>query len=204
MHYHFAILLLFRPFIKLGLIGSSVSPIDVCAQASDAISALVKSYRQLYSLRRTPSFVPYFVLTSSITHMVTMSSSRSGPEQVRQGLVDLKEMAQCHTISIRALNILKFFVRHWEVSGLDDEEGAELQDIKALCRPRSQSLNQFCPHVEESDMTSKLKGNKNPLFWPFPLQGKPLLNVNNLEGCGFVISQGWTYWGDQVAVNAIE
>lgn len=69
MYYHFAILLLFRPLIKLRIIGSSVTPRDVCSQAADAIHGLSRSYSQLYTLRRTPSFVPYFVLTSSIMHL---------------------------------------------------------------------------------------------------------------------------------------
>ncbi len=69
MYYHFAILLLFRPLIKLRIIGSSITPRDVCSQAADAITGLLRSYSQLYTLRRTPSFVPYFVLTSSIMHL---------------------------------------------------------------------------------------------------------------------------------------
>jgi hypothetical protein len=69
MYYHFAILLLFRPLIKLRIIGSSILPRDVCSQAADAIQGLLRSYSQLYTLRRTPSFVPYFVLTTAIMHL---------------------------------------------------------------------------------------------------------------------------------------
>lgn len=69
MYYHFAILLLFRPLIKLRIIGSSILPRDVCSQAADAIQGLLRSYAQLYTLKRTPSFVPYFLLTSSIMHL---------------------------------------------------------------------------------------------------------------------------------------
>ncbi|EJT79914.1 hypothetical protein GGTG_04996 [Gaeumannomyces tritici R3-111a-1] len=82
MYYHFAILLLFRPLIKLRIIGSSVSPRDVCLQAAEAISSLLRSYSQLYTLRRTPSFVPYFVLTSSIMHLAiaaTRAQESSAP-----------------------------------------------------------------------------------------------------------------------------
>lgn len=75
MYYHFAILLLFRPLIKLRIVGSKVSPRDVCSQAADAIQGLLRSYSQLYTLRRTPSFVPYFVLTSAIMHMAIAASS---------------------------------------------------------------------------------------------------------------------------------
>ncbi|KAI1850945.1 hypothetical protein JX265_007270 [Neoarthrinium moseri] len=77
MYYHFAILLLFRPLIKLRIIGSSILPRDVCIQAADAIQGLLKSYSQLYTLRRTPSFVPYFVLTSAIMHLAVGTSNAS-------------------------------------------------------------------------------------------------------------------------------
>jgi hypothetical protein len=191
MHYHFAILLLFRPFIKLDIVGSGVAPRDVCAQASDAISALVKSYTQLYTLRRTPSFVPYFVLNSSITHLVTLGNSRPGPEQLRQGLADLKEMTNCHAFAVRALDILRFLVRYWKAKGLNPEESEEFDDIKSLCRPRSKSLNQFCPNVSSPDITSGIgqpKQDETPLFCPFPLQGRPLLDVSALGDTGFILS----------------
>lgn len=193
MHYQYSILLLFRPFLKLNIIGSSVSPRDVCAQASDAISALVKSYHQLYTLRRTPSFVPYFVLNASIAHMATMASSRAGPEQLRQGLEDLKEMSKCHVIASKALDILRYLVIHWEVKGLQEDEADELRDIKTMCRPRSNSLNQFCPHIERPDVSNSLKphDDDSPLFWPFPLQGRPLLDVLQLEACGFELANEW-------------
>lgn len=82
MYYHFAILLLFRPLIKLRIIGSSVLPRDVCTQAADAIQGLLRSYAQLYTLKRTPSFVPYFVLTSTIMHLATGSYEKGGPPTI--------------------------------------------------------------------------------------------------------------------------
>jgi hypothetical protein len=156
MHYHFAILLLFRPFIKLDIMCSSVAPRDVCGQASDAVSALVKSYTQLYSLRCTPSFVLYFLLASSIVHLVTLGNSRPGPEKLRQGLADLKEIRKCHAFAVRAINILRSLNQHWEVKALIPEEGEEPEDMKNMCRPRSNSLNQFCPNVKSPDQPVSL------------------------------------------------
>lgn len=69
MYFHFSILLLFRPFIKLRLRNTDCVPRDVCLQAATAIQTLSKSYSQLYTLQRTPSFVPYFVLTAAIMHL---------------------------------------------------------------------------------------------------------------------------------------
>ena len=202
MYYHYAILLLFRPFIKLDIVSSGVSPRDVCSQAASAISTLVNSYSQLYTLRRTPSFVPYFVLTSSIAHIVTLGNAREGPEKLKQGIADLKEMTGCHGFAIRALDILRYLISHWNVdvaialdfpdSSDEIEMGVEEGESRSqLCRPKSTSLNQFCPNVESVDVVNGI-GNvaegDNPLFWPFPLQGRPLLDVSvggALESGGF-------------------
>jgi hypothetical protein len=198
MYYHFAILLLFRPFIKLDIIGSGISPRDVCSQAAEAITTLVRSYSKLYTLRRTPSFVPCFVLTASIAHVVTVGTARAGPELLHQGAQDLKEMQACHGFAIRALDILHYLIGHWEVnysleSDSLEEELKHKRDFKSLCRPSSTLLNQFCPNFGSVDISSTLRpatNNENPLFWPFPLQGRPLLDiVAKLESGGFRVLQ---------------
>jgi hypothetical protein len=188
MYYHFAILMLFRPFIKLEIVGSGVSPRDVCAQAADAIMALVNSYAQLYTLRRTPSFVPYFVLAASITHLVVFGTGRGGPEQLHQGIADLKTMAVCHGFATQARDILRFLADHWQVDvALDQSDGG---DPEVACRPQSTSLNQFCPNIESIYMISRItplqSHEENPLFWPFPMQGRPLIGIGvELELAGF-------------------
>lgn len=191
MYYHYAILLLFRPFIKMEIIGSGVSPRDVCGQAAEAISALIKSYSQLYTLQRTPSFVPYFVLTSCIAHVVAYGNSRVGPEHLRQGIAHLQEMTSCHRFASRALDILYFLIDHWKVD-LKVEEHGEEADYKNMCRPLSTSLNLFCPNVTSADIGNGIgpvKASDNPLFWPFPLQGKPILDTNTLMANGFKVLQ---------------
>jgi hypothetical protein len=132
MYYHFAILLLFRPFIKLRFIGSRVSPHDVCCQAADAIITLLRSYDQLYTLQRTPSFIPYIVMASCIQQLVrintsTNSNGNSGQTQFRQGIKDLSDMTVCHGFARRALNILRFFAEQWECS--DDAFGGDSETV---------------------------------------------------------------------------
>ncbi|EXM13689.1 hypothetical protein FOTG_17868 [Fusarium oxysporum f. sp. vasinfectum 25433] len=75
MYYHFAILQLFRPFIKLRIIWSQVFPRNVCLRAASAIQGLLKSYSQLYTLKRAPSFMPYFALTSTIMDLTIMAAA---------------------------------------------------------------------------------------------------------------------------------
>jgi hypothetical protein len=250
MYYHFAILLLFRPLIKLRIIGSCVSPRDVCSQAADAISGLLRSYSQLYTLRRTPSFVPYFVLTSSIMHLAIGATSPGPPhtggggessqsgqspqqshqgrggnsakvgphaaEAINRGIADLTEMAPCHHFADQALNILRYLAKKWNID-VEVEVGAEAGQQRAEgpndpTRPVTSSLNFFAPNVTESDFSCSwgeatepgagmdtgragvgggdigqmATALENPLFWPFPMQGRPMLPTGQeLEEAGF-------------------
>lgn len=232
MYYHFAILLLFRPMIKLRIIGSTVSPRDVCCQAADAIQGLLRSYSQLYTLRRTPSFVPYFVLTSTIMHLaigaVTTSDDSQNPspenieavakldpkvsESLKQGISDLAEMAPCHHFAEQALNILRYLAKKWHIDVDIESDKVTPDDVDKGVKPSSSSLNFFAPHVQEADfvcdwgsaprkpspgatkaeedVTAQKAGDTmdNPLFWPFPMQGRPMLpSGRELEQSGFAL-----------------
>ena len=260
MYYHFAILLLFRPLIKLRIIGSSISPRDVCTQAADAIQGLLRSYSQLYTLRRTPSFVPYFVLTSSIMHLAIASSRAAPPSMelakgdgvpgtqaphegpqgvdstvvtadprvvssINQGIADLTEMAPCHHFAEQALNILRYLAKKWNIeinvdigktvakkmadefqSSDNERELLMVKNPDYATRPVTESLNFFAPNFGEHDFVSKWGSGmpapdsptsvpaiakssetmENPLFWPFPMQGRPMLPSGDLlKDAGF-------------------
>ncbi|KAF3055094.1 Nitrogen assimilation transcription factor nit-4 [Daldinia childiae] len=303
MYYHFAILLLFRPLIKLRIIGSGILPRDVCAQAADAIQGLLRSYSQLYTLRRTPSFVPYFVLTSSIMHLAVGAEASKAPstspaemsnpstvkpeetetehgrrrlsssnrdelepispsstitaklsprvaEALNQGIAHLTEMAPCHHFAHQALNILQFLAKKWGIEVNIPPSTGVSEEIDNSVRPTTSSLNFFAPNVSEDDflcswntrdiggpggaqgrhgsptpqthfnrgekmegiiedsqdkgaseqdqipsfrprgatgpVAHTTKNLENPLFWPFPMQGRPMLpEGKQLEDAGF-------------------
>ncbi|KAJ4128259.1 hypothetical protein NW768_008547 [Fusarium equiseti] len=225
MYYHFAILLLFRPLIKLRIIGSKVAPRDVCSQAADAIQGLLRSYSSLYTLRRTPSFVPYFVLTSAIMHLAIGATSvnpeateadmekavKVDPrvaESITQGISDLTEMAPCHQFAEQALNILRYLATKWNIDVENNADKLTAEEYDRLVLPHTGSLNFFSPNMREGDITCQWgAGNfmpgtseqspsaqkagdnmENPLFWPFPMQGRPILPDGvELEHAGFAI-----------------
>ncbi|KAK0390572.1 hypothetical protein NLU13_0076 [Sarocladium strictum] len=249
MYYHFAILLLFRPLIKLRILGSKISPKDVCSQAADAIQGLLKSYSQLYTLQRTPSFVPYFVLTSSIMHLAIGASEQGGAsatstpeeriekaakldprikESLTQGIADLAEMAPCHHFAEQALNILRYLAKKWNIE-VEIDHGKSpppQQDYDSLVKPYTASLNFFAPNVSSGDfdcvwgfgddetgttttsrsvsvgpkdsssgsgrqgkiISTAAESLENPLFWPFPMQGRPILpSGKELKTAGFAV-----------------
>ncbi|KAM0340761.1 hypothetical protein ACHAPU_010352 [Fusarium lateritium] len=226
MYYHFAILLLFRPLIKLRIIGSKVSPRDVCSQAADAIQGLLRSYSSLYTLRRTPSFVPYFVLTSAIMHLAIGATSintntteadvekavKVDPrvaETIIQGISDLTEMAPCHQFAEQALNILRYLAAKWDIDVENNNpEKLSAEEYDRLVLPHTGGLNFFSPNLREGDITCQWGTGpfmaaaterpasvqnagdslENPLFWPFPMQGRPIFPDGiELEHAGFAI-----------------
>lgn len=190
MYYHFAILLLFRPFIKLRFIGSRVSPQDVCSQAADAIITLVRSYDQLYTLARTPSFVTYIISAACVSQLACIACNTNGAvgaalTQFRQGVQDLKDMAVCHGFAERGLNILRFFAEQWELGEMLGEDRLLLDEVKKLIAPSSTSMNFFCPFMGD-DLRNGSPMATSTLFAPYPKQGLPLLaEGDEMETDGF-------------------
>lgn len=205
MYYHFSILLLFRPFLKLQIVDSQISPRDICIQAALAIQKLLNSYSKLYTLQRTPSFVPYFVLTSTLIHLtVAPMQNRSGvgnsgqeaqvAEALSQGIADLEEMSPCHHFANKALDILRYFARQWG-SGMDIEGGMTPEDSTDRSQRPTSSTDFFAPSgrmgdplsASESTIDNSLGSTdgytalggteiaEHPMFWPFPMQGRPTL-----------------------------
>jgi hypothetical protein len=175
MYYQFAILQLFRPLIKLRIIGSQVSPRDVCWQAASAIQGLLASYSQLYTLKRAPSFMPYFALTSSIMHLTIMAATvqtdeldttaRADPhisEAVKQGIASLAEMTTCHHIAEQALHIIRYLAKKWNID-VNIETGAALnpEEYERLVRSFSGILNLFTPTMVAQGSISDFATDKD-------------------------------------------
>ncbi|KAE8445252.1 hypothetical protein EG329_013624 [Mollisiaceae sp. DMI_Dod_QoI] len=187
LFYHSATLLLFQPFINLKLLTSAVLPREVCTQAADAITGLVKSYSDLYTLRRTPSFVPFFVLQSSIIHLLGLKhnpSDTSVRQKFSQGISGLKEMARCHGFALRAIDVVQYFARHWKVD-VDDEIGTSSRDFD-----RAALLDFFSVDVGAlgllQSVDTELAEEILPLFSPFPMQGIPMMKMGGeVEKDGF-------------------
>jgi hypothetical protein len=167
MYYQFAILQLFRPLIRLRIIESQVSPRDVCLEAASAIQGLLTSYSQLYTLKRVPSFMPYFALTSSITHLTIMAATvqtneldtaaRADPhvsEIFKQGIASLAEMTPCHHIAEQAPHILCYLAKKWNVD-VDLNTGTALkpEEYERFIRSSAGSLNSFLLTMIVEDST---------------------------------------------------
>jgi len=178
MHYHFAIIHLFRPFIKLRLLSSRIVPRDICIQAANAISSLMHAYRQLYGLRRTPSFTPYIVLTSTLIHIITDHALKRDDfsAQTLQGILDLEDMAVTFQFARNASAILRVVVEGWEGTmaiANQTNSSEHPKDPRAILMPLITSV---CPDGEHLvAIHYNYQISEYPLFSVFPAQGVPTL-----------------------------
>ncbi|RDW56823.1 hypothetical protein BP5796_12890 [Coleophoma crateriformis] len=197
LFYHTATLLLFQPFINLRFNKSAVIPREVCYQAADAITRIVKSYSAMYTLRRTPSFAPYFVLVSTIIHLVAVKNNHLTDEMTKnvlQGIADLEEMAKCHGFALRAIEAIKHLSRRWRVNLSPQNTGDEvLSDMSrdlshlTLGLPDQFSLDLSVLETLQS-IQPVLSSQDPPLFSPFPMQGLPhIAPQTELEEKGFQV-----------------
>lgn len=131
-------------------------------------------------------------------------------ESLSQGIADLAEMAPCHHFAEQALNILRYLAKKWDIDvDIKNDAVPPPDDFDNLVKPYTTSLNFFAPNVREQDFLcdwgSRGTASRdtsgpddrpvadqandvmdNPLFWPFPLQGRPILPSGKaLEQAGF-------------------
>jgi hypothetical protein len=151
LYYHFAVFLLFRPFIEFDIIGSDFTPRDICDQASHAISAIIKSYSDLYTLRRTPSFLPYFVLSSAMYQLAEVRNdlcNASSKGLLARNMADLKNLSDNHGFAARALDAVRFLGYKWKISSIFGEKHDE-SDAHNRLEESLISMNQLVPVVGE-------------------------------------------------------
>ncbi|KAH6667682.1 fungal-specific transcription factor domain-containing protein [Halenospora varia] len=192
MYHHFAVLLLFGPFIKLRFLDSTVFPYEICIQAANAITSLLDSYRRLYSVRRTPCFVPLLALASNSMHVIRAETlPLSASPLILQGVADLREMAFSHRSAARgAKNLEAIGQRHCLPVSLPGNE-AYTEDPDDLNRHFKTSMNLFHSDVESFQHASDIAPRQS-IFSPFPSQVLPLPAFEKqLKMAGFeLVSRG--------------
>ena len=190
MYYHTVVLHLFRPFLKVNLLYSSVSPREVCTQSAENISSLANLHRNLYSLRRACAIMAHCILSASTIHLLNLPSlSASG--HLTSDLRHLREMSINHAFAGRCSRIVELLAQKWGIA-LPDETNqargrtsAEPSSVSptstylfsdpgsaSQSRTRRDSMADLLPNLDTSSTPSP---SLMDLFWtPFPYQGVPL------------------------------
>ena len=211
MYYHTVVLHLFRPFLKVDLLDSSVSPRDICTQSAESVSSLVARYRNYYGLRRVCVILAHIILSSCTVHLLNLATP-SATHSLAEGIRALREMAMNSGFAGRCLRIIISLSKKWGInlptevqeatdavspttmlpSPNSDEFFAPLQQNDPH-RPsngrRHSTTEMVMPTGSTSSNTSAATqapsapaGNPTDLFWtPFPDHSMPL-QVNPESG----------------------
>jgi hypothetical protein len=126
MYYHFAVLMFFRPFRDQTLTDSTTSPRKLCTEAAQNLFTLIKSYRDLYTLRRIPSFVPYMILTANLAYIVDLADEDVTDSNELASLSYLQDMCSSHDFAERALDIIDYFSEMWGVQTRGGDSGVRM------------------------------------------------------------------------------
>ena len=114
MYYHTVVLHLFRPFLKVDLTNSKVSPRDVCTSCANTISSLISTFRRLYSFRRSTVLVPHIILSSSIIDLLNLPDVTAA-RNLELGVTSLRESTTNHAFALRCLQILQALSKQWNI-----------------------------------------------------------------------------------------
>jgi hypothetical protein len=139
--------------------------------------------------------VPYFVLISTIIHLVAVKKDPSNidtKQKLSQGISDLEEMAECHGFAVRAIDALQYLATRWGGDLSPANASSQAGDLTDSRRSSSTLPDQFCPDVSILETLQSiqpvLSPEDPPLFSPFPMQGLPLVaNGPHLEEEGFTL-----------------
>ena len=112
LFYHTAVLHLFRPFLKVDLTNSAVSPREVCAACAAKVASLLRDYRKVYGLRRQCLILCHITLSSSIIYLINLPDPTAVAD-LKTAVTVLKEMSTSHAFANRILDIIGRLAKQW-------------------------------------------------------------------------------------------
>lgn len=184
MCYHFATILLFGPFVRLRFVTSALLPLEICAEAADAISSLLGTYTELYTLRRTPCFVPIINLASNTMHMVQTSLLSARIPLAVTHITHLQEMTFSHALASRGLRILITVRRICEHGALVGTKAMSIEAHSTSLADFTAPVIFFSSAMEIAPRTFDILSS-NSIFSPFPTQSTPSQSQMALRERGF-------------------
>ena len=202
MYYYTVVLHLFRPFLKVDLANSKVSPREICTSCADSIDSLLSTYRRIYGLRRATLLMSHVLLSSSIINLLNIPSASSTRNLV-QGVTSFREVSTAHAFAMRALDTVMTLAKQWNITLPPEVLRAAYHtpqmpppDVSQIAQSSARLDSQFSPishHETQKQHNMSMKNNnietkftaaKNSprpspiqpdLFWsPFPDQSLPL------------------------------
>jgi hypothetical protein len=116
MLYYTIVVHLFRPMLKVDLIHSDLHPRDICVEAANRVSEIVRTYRQLYDFRVAHLVIPHVLLSVSIVHLLYSKDNRTSYQNLVEGLQGLEDLHKCHYFGARSFRIIYTLAKTWNLA----------------------------------------------------------------------------------------
>lgn len=113
-YYHIVVMHLFRPFLKVDLTNSKISPRDICTSCASNGASLIGTYRQIYGLRRIPLIATHILLSTSIIHLLNLPNPSSA-QDLALSITCLREISANHVFANRSLHIVIALSHKWNI-----------------------------------------------------------------------------------------
>ena len=190
---------LFRPFLKVDLKNSKISPRDICTSCASNGASLLGKYRQTYGLRRVPLIATHILLSASIIHLLNLPNPSSA-QDLALSITCFRDLSANHTFAFRGLDIIMALSRQWNIQlpsevaqiayDLPPEVPRSLPDIQGSENTRAhpsvpdhvqQQHNDHTKDTTSGIPFSAVRNSPRPftkpadMFWsPFPDHSVPL------------------------------
>ncbi|KAH9876317.1 hypothetical protein J1614_004196 [Plenodomus biglobosus] len=115
MLYFTIIVHLFRPLLKVNLVHSEVRPRDICIDAANTVSRIVKIYRSFYDFRVAHLAIPHVLLSVCIVHLLYSKDNEVSRQNLVDGLQGLEDLHECHYFGARCFRIIHALSQHWDL-----------------------------------------------------------------------------------------
>ena len=115
MFYWTIIVHLFRPLLKVELIHSDVRPRDICVEASNNVSRIVRIYRKFYDFRTAHLIIPHILLTVCVLHLLYSKENPVSRQNLIEGLQGLEDLHVCHYFGARSFRIIYALAKTWKL-----------------------------------------------------------------------------------------
>lgn len=115
MFYWTIIVHLFRPLLKVELIHSDVRPRDICVEAANNVSRIVRFYRKFYDFRQAHLIIPHILLTVCVLHLLYSKENPVSRQNLVEGLQGLEDLHECHYFGARSFRIIYALSKTWNL-----------------------------------------------------------------------------------------
>lgn len=131
MFYYNCIAHLFRPFVKLNMMQSSRTPKQICTDAANEISLLLRRCIQTYGIKRVGFMYTHCVMTTAIIQLMDVSETASNQSQtfLCEAIRALYEMKVAFPIVERYLGSIRDLTVEWCPQGVPEAVANALSEI---------------------------------------------------------------------------